>query len=186
MRLPLPLLVLASTAAAATASPAPPAQPLSLRGELYRKSSDSWSNSHRRHGDDGNGDNENDVTHDNDSTSHASGSIHDAPGMNHSSSTTAIQRPPPEHAHSHSHAAPLLELNETEVLIAHSPDPPSYWSYDFGDDGPSPGRTWSGFMILHVASMSLAFFGALPIGTNCFPNILRLRSGLLTVFARRL
>lgn len=69
-----------------------------------------------------------------------------------------------EHGHGHNHhAQPLLELNETEVLMYHQPTPPSYWTIDMVDHDPEHSR-YPGLMGLHVFFMGLAFFGALPIG----------------------
>ncbi|GAA5984215.1 hypothetical protein JCM10908_006093 [Rhodotorula pacifica] len=61
------------------------------------------------------------------------------------------------HAHSHSHAPALLELNETLILLTHSPDPPSYWNYDQGKDG-KPAVLYA-----HIFLMTIAFFGLLPL-----------------------
>ncbi|RPD66764.1 hypothetical protein L226DRAFT_565553 [Lentinus tigrinus ALCF2SS1-7] len=64
--------------------------------------------------------------------------------------------------HGH-HAAPLTELNETEVTMYHAPTAPSYYWIDImeshGDE-----KRYPGLMGLHALFMSLAFFGALPIG----------------------
>lgn len=70
-----------------------------------------------------------------------------------------------EHGHGHGHGtgAPIVELNETDVLLSHAPTPLSYWSIDI--DGYRPGETrHPGLMVLHAIMMSLAFFGALPAG----------------------
>ncbi|KAH9994092.1 hypothetical protein BJV74DRAFT_770557 [Russula compacta] len=65
--------------------------------------------------------------------------------------------------HSHGHAAPILGLNETEVLQHHAPTPPSYWSIDV--DGTDPGKArHPSLMVLHASLMTLAFFFALPTG----------------------
>ncbi|EJT97746.1 hypothetical protein DACRYDRAFT_58750 [Dacryopinax primogenitus] len=60
---------------------------------------------------------------------------------------------------------PLLELNETEVLMWHLPDPPSYWDHDFGnltlEEGGGP--SYIGFMVIHVVSMIFAYFVFLPL-----------------------
>jgi hypothetical protein len=65
--------------------------------------------------------------------------------------------------HSHHHSKPLLELNETDILLWHSPTPPSYGGVDFeAADSSLPSR--SGLIIFHVAMMCLAYFVALPIG----------------------
>ena len=70
-----------------------------------------------------------------------------------------------EHGHGHGHAAPLVELNETEVLLYHSPTPPSYWSIDI--DNPDSGDAGHPvLMFLHSLFMMLAFFGALPAGSS--------------------
>ncbi|KAF8076243.1 hypothetical protein FPV67DRAFT_1558751 [Lyophyllum atratum] len=64
--------------------------------------------------------------------------------------------------HHNSHSAPLLELNETEVTMYHTPTPPSYYTIDF--EGAGEGTRHPGFMMAHIVFMSLAFFVALPIG----------------------
>lgn len=66
------------------------------------------------------------------------------------------------HGH-HPHGAPLLRLNETEVLMNHSPTPASYWTIDIDIRDPDVSR-YPGLMILHGLLMSLAFFIALPMG----------------------
>ena len=71
-----------------------------------------------------------------------------------------------EHGHGHGHGkasvAPIVELNETDVLLDHAPTPPSYWSIDIDRHG---GETrHPGLMALHGLMMMLAFFGALPAG----------------------
>ncbi|KIM90974.1 hypothetical protein PILCRDRAFT_58846 [Piloderma croceum F 1598] len=67
------------------------------------------------------------------------------------------------HSHHDSHSAPLLQLNETEVLMHHAPTPPSYWTIDIDEHDPGVSRH-PGLMILHGLLMSLAFFIALPVG----------------------
>jgi len=67
------------------------------------------------------------------------------------------------HSHHNSHAAPLLRLNETEVLLYHALTPPSYWTIDIDDHDTDVSRH-PGLMVLHGLLMSLAFFVALPIG----------------------
>ena len=69
------------------------------------------------------------------------------------------------HAHRHGNAAPLVELNETEVLLHHAPTPPSYWSIDIDDPDPGNARHPS-LMLLHSLFMMLAFFGVLPAGSS--------------------
>ncbi|CCM04843.1 uncharacterized protein FIBRA_07036 [Fibroporia radiculosa] len=68
-----------------------------------------------------------------------------------------------DHEHMHGHGAPLLELNETQVAMSHQITPPSYWTIDMVDKVPGEKR-YPGFMAVHVLSMGLAFFGALPAG----------------------
>lgn len=68
-----------------------------------------------------------------------------------------------EHGHGHGTGAPIVELNETDVLLGHALTPLSYWSIDI--DGYRPGETrHPGLMALHAIMMTLAFFGALPAG----------------------
>ena len=67
------------------------------------------------------------------------------------------------HGHGHGNVAPIVELNETDVLLTHAPTPPSYWSIDV--DGYRSGEAGHpGLMALHAIMMTLAFFGALPAG----------------------
>ena len=73
------------------------------------------------------------------------------------------------HGHGHGHAAPLVELNETEILLHHSPTPPSYWSIDIDDPGSGNARHPT-LMLLHSLFMMLAFFGALPAGSSRHPH----------------
>lgn len=71
-----------------------------------------------------------------------------------------------EHGHGHGHgsAAPIVQLNETEVLLHHNLTPPSYWSIDVDDSDSGKARHPS-LMVLHSLFMMLAFFGALPAGS---------------------
>ncbi|BGP24890.1 integral membrane protein [Rhodotorula toruloides] len=62
-----------------------------------------------------------------------------------------------EHARGHSHAKPLLELNETQILLTHSPDPPAYWDFDHSDEGKPA------VLYVHIALMTLAYFVLLPL-----------------------
>jgi hypothetical protein len=67
------------------------------------------------------------------------------------------------HGHGHGHMAPVVQLNESEILLYHDPTPPSYWTIDI--DEHDPGKTrHPGLMALHALFMMLAFFGALPAG----------------------
>lgn len=68
------------------------------------------------------------------------------------------------HGHHHN-GAPLLALNETEILLYHAPTPPSYYTIDWDDTDGSETRHPS-LIITHVIFMSLAFFVALPIGRS--------------------
>lgn len=71
------------------------------------------------------------------------------------------------HNHNHNHhAEPLLELNETEVTLYHSPTPPSYYTIDWEDEGYE--KRHGGLMIAHGVFMCLAFFVALPMGSLIF------------------
>ncbi|THH05011.1 hypothetical protein EW145_g5110 [Phellinidium pouzarii] len=67
-----------------------------------------------------------------------------------------------EHAHGHVQGAPLLELNETMILEWHKPTPPSYGTHDFED--PDVDHKYPSLMGLHAFFMTIAFFGALPVG----------------------
>jgi hypothetical protein len=67
------------------------------------------------------------------------------------------------HSHHNSHAAPLLQINETEVLMYHAPTPPSYWTIDIDSPDPDVPR-YPGLIIVHGLLMSLAFFVTLPMG----------------------
>ncbi|KAJ3531171.1 hypothetical protein NMY22_g8269 [Coprinellus aureogranulatus] len=71
------------------------------------------------------------------------------------------------HGHGHNgghHAQPIVELNETELAMWHSPTPVSYYTFDFEAEGAADAKRHPGFMMAHIVFMSLAFFGALPIG----------------------
>ncbi|KAH9927164.1 uncharacterized protein BXZ73DRAFT_102753 [Epithele typhae] len=84
-----------------------------------------------------------------------------------SSSVECVSAPPhqlllPRDGDHHHHGQPLTELNETEVTMYHDPTPPSYYWIDLVETGDE--KRHPGLMALHVLFMSLAFFGALPIG----------------------
>ncbi|KAF8486682.1 hypothetical protein JB92DRAFT_2759549 [Gautieria morchelliformis] len=70
------------------------------------------------------------------------------------------------HQSQHRHPQPLLELNETDVLLYHAPDPLSYWVHDFEWDHVESSSNWRGLMALHVVGMCLAFFILLPVGIS--------------------
>ena len=74
------------------------------------------------------------------------------------------------HSHGHANAAPIVELNETEVLLHHAPTPPSYWSIDI-DDHTSGETRYPTLMVLHALFLMLAFFGALPAGLSLVASI---------------
>ena len=63
--------------------------------------------------------------------------------------------------HDH-HDTPKLDLNETEIEMYHGKTPPSYYTIDW-EDADSKSR-YPGLIMAHALFMSLAFFGALPIG----------------------
>jgi hypothetical protein len=65
------------------------------------------------------------------------------------------------HSHHTSHTQPLVELNETEILMYHAPTPPSYYTIDWEEN---TDKRHPGLMISHAIFMSLAFFVALPMG----------------------
>lgn len=85
------------------------------------------------------------------------------------SSPTAVpthaHRVDDEHSQHHSHAPPLVELNETLILLTHSPDPPSYLDYDQSDEGKPA------LLYIHIVLMSFAFFGLLPLGAPSSPSL---------------
>ncbi|KAF7356185.1 hypothetical protein MVEN_00949800 [Mycena venus] len=68
--------------------------------------------------------------------------------------------------HAHHHAAPLLELNETEVTMHHQPTPPSYYTLDweYSDPAQASDRRSPALIITHSIFMALAFFVFLPMG----------------------
>ncbi|RDB22739.1 putative membrane protein C3B8.06 [Hypsizygus marmoreus] len=66
------------------------------------------------------------------------------------------------HGHHNPHAAPLLQLNETEVTMYHAPTPESYYTIDW--EGAGEGTRHPGLILTHIIFMCLAFFVALPIG----------------------
>ncbi|KAF5333446.1 hypothetical protein D9611_002369 [Ephemerocybe angulata] len=69
------------------------------------------------------------------------------------------------HGHGHNpHAQPIIVLNETEIAMSHEPTPPSYYSFDWEGEGDLTAKRHPGLMMAHIVFMSLAFFGALPIG----------------------
>lgn len=68
------------------------------------------------------------------------------------------------HDHHSHHDTPKLELNETEIEMYHGKTPPSYYTMDW-EDADSKSR-YPGLIIAHALCMSLAFFGALPIGQS--------------------
>lgn len=86
---------------------------------------------------------------------------------------------PPHDPHGHHSHAPVKEfLNDTDIHLWHK-FPPTYLDADFrltqdsvifGEELPAdwPGETPShpGLMVLHVAAMVVAYFGALPIGES--------------------
>lgn len=69
------------------------------------------------------------------------------------------------HDHHNPHAQPVLELNETEILMHHSPTPPSYYTIDW-EEPENAAKRHSGLIISHALFMGLAFFLALPMGES--------------------
>jgi hypothetical protein len=69
------------------------------------------------------------------------------------------------HGHGHGHAAPIVQLNESEILLDHAPTPPSYWTIDIDESHPGNNRHPS-LMALHALFMIFAFLGALPAGLS--------------------
>lgn len=67
------------------------------------------------------------------------------------------------HDHHNPHAQPVLELNETEILMHHSPTPPSYYTIDW-EDPENAAKRHPGLIVSHALFMGLAFFVALPMG----------------------
>lgn len=78
----------------------------------------------------------------------------------HSEASTSAEAEHGGHEHHHSHAPALLELNETKILDSHAPNPPSYWDYDHGEDGKPA------LLYVHIALMTVAYFGLLPLGPS--------------------
>ncbi|GAA5858169.1 hypothetical protein JCM1840_001068 [Sporobolomyces johnsonii] len=115
----------------------------------------------RRHGDD---EDEEEEGHDMHSTM-SSSEQDDASASSESAPAQATAAPATSHSHSSgsehdhglSHAPPLLVINETEILLHHAPDPPSYYDFDQGEEGKG------GVLVVHVALMTLAFFVLLPL-----------------------
>ncbi|KAG7097119.1 hypothetical protein E1B28_004497 [Marasmius oreades] len=63
----------------------------------------------------------------------------------------------------HHKGTPLLELDEEAILREHDATPESYYTIDWEDPEHAPERH-PGFMVMHILSMSAAFFVALPMG----------------------
>ena len=72
--------------------------------------------------------------------------------------------------HLHRKAAPLLEIDEAQVLSNHQPSPPSYYSGDWEDDGHQSRH--GSLMFVHAVFMSLAFFVLWPTGGHLISDIL--------------
>lgn len=64
--------------------------------------------------------------------------------------------------HYHHKGAPLLEINEAEVLSKHKPTPPSYYTADWEDEDRHSRH--GGLMMVHGIFMGLAFFVSWPLG----------------------
>lgn len=80
----------------------------------------------------------------------------------------ALSRRDGDHAHAqphHNHKGTVLtELNETDLAMWHQPTPPSYYTIDWEGEGDPNETRHPSLMMAHIAFMSLAFFGSLPIG----------------------
>ncbi|GAA5923680.1 hypothetical protein JCM1841_004825 [Sporobolomyces salmonicolor] len=115
----------------------------------------------RRHGDDEDDEDEGHVM----SSAMTSSEHDDHSASSESASAQAIADPATSHSHSSgtehehglAHGPPLLVINETEILLHHAPDPPSYYDFDQGEDGKP------GVLVVHVALMTFAFFVLLPL-----------------------
>lgn len=70
------------------------------------------------------------------------------------------------HDHSLPHSAPLIELNETMILLSHAPDPLSYWSHDFEAPEGQDFNNWRSLLILHVLGSVFASFILLPVAIS--------------------
>ncbi|GAA5983703.1 hypothetical protein JCM11641_000939 [Rhodosporidiobolus odoratus] len=57
----------------------------------------------------------------------------------------------------HHHGPVLLELDETQILLNHAPDPPSYFDFDSSEEGKPA------LLYVHIVLMCLAFFGLMPL-----------------------
>ncbi len=92
--------------------------------------------------------------------------LHDIAQTTKNHTLTTVPTKPLEYTgHSHNpHEAVLVELDEAEILRLMGPDPPSYWEHD--TNVTISDQTHGHLMAVHAASMSLAFFGVLPIGES--------------------
>ncbi|KAK4704761.1 hypothetical protein P7C70_g1445, partial [Phenoliferia sp. Uapishka_3] len=79
-------------------------------------------------------------------------------GVNNIVNNTELAKLRQSDHHHDSHVAPLLYINETQILLHHDPDPMSYLELDTLAEGGYPG-----VLAVHIFLMSLAFFVCLPI-----------------------
>lgn len=80
--------------------------------------------------------------------------------------------------HHNHHAAPLLKLNETEIIMHHAPTPPSYYTIDWEGDGSE--KRHPGLLVSHAVLMSLAFFLLLPVGKK-FHSLFKIVDSACTI-----
>ncbi|GAA5820022.1 hypothetical protein JCM11251_005450 [Rhodosporidiobolus azoricus] len=143
------LALLCSVLALPNLVPPPSSSALTRRSALLQ---DRLSSLDRRHGDD---------EHEAEEPEHHHGmsEMDEENGKESSAQAEAVHM---EHAHGgdehhHGHGPALLVLNETQILLTHSPDPPSYYDFDQGEDGRPT------VLYVHVFLMCVAYFGLLPL-----------------------
>ncbi|BGP16383.1 hypothetical protein JCM10213_004926 [Rhodosporidiobolus nylandii] len=150
MRVVVVALLLAASASAALPNLPSTSFALAARQDHVE---DSSAGLYRRHGDD-------EDEEDAEMSMHHGGNEASAMMGSDNSTAAAVTAEPShndQHAHSHHQGPALLELNETQVLLHHSPDPPAYYEFDQTEDG-KPALLW-----IHVSLMCLAFFFLLPL-----------------------
>ncbi|KAL7415515.1 hypothetical protein BDY24DRAFT_337910 [Mrakia frigida] len=94
------------------------------------------------------------------------------PGSNSSFSDDVVLEPVPAHSssshHHHGASTPLTELNETEILLHHQPNPLSYWTHDWNLDATDErlgGRgQWGGWIVWgHALGMTVGLLLLFPL-----------------------
>ena len=169
----LPLLSSLVSSVLSSALPSPPLSPLSLHdtrsenGTIPRTSSRfNLQAVLPRHGDDVD-----------DEEGHQGGIMDQQPHppSNSTSLDDVVLEPIPAHSssshHHHGATTPLTELNETEILLHHQPNPLSYWTHDFTFDASDErlgGRgQWGGWIIWgHALGMTVALVLLFPLGES--------------------